>query len=479
MSTPVWPTKRLPVTRLFLDDKNPRLGRETGQRAPRELIQYMFDHDKALDIAQSIATRGYFPSEPLLGVASGRTYIIVEGNRRLAALKALIEPGLLTGRLRRTVERLSRRASAFTLSPVPVCIAPNRRATDRLLAGRHIGTPVLPWRSENRASFILSKLEEGYSHDDLLDELGFTATDIQSAKQTRATAEMARSLPLPPEVKARIDNPRIKVLTTVERVIESSVGRNYLGLETDNDHGLRGVTTKKEFVRAFTQLVSDIALQKETSRSLNKTADISDYFNNRNPKAIAARKRGRFVPADVIEGTSVTTPPASKPVKKPRRINPTVLPRNFKVRYGNDRLVDIHGELTKMKREQLPNAGAVLLRVFLELSIRDYLKRTGRLQVLEERLKSKNKLPRGRLLTMRDMTPEIVKVARKYLGFEDATIIEKALRHDAAAPFSISDLHAFVHHTDFPGERDIFQFWSRTEPLFRLMLEQGPEESTP
>lgn len=53
-----WPTKRQTVASLHLDSKNPRLGRETVARAPREIIQYLFDHDKAVDVAQSIATRG-------------------------------------------------------------------------------------------------------------------------------------------------------------------------------------------------------------------------------------------------------------------------------------------------------------------------------------------------------------------------------------------------------------------------------------
>jgi len=55
-----WPTKPLFVNSLHLDPKNPRLGRESLSRAPREIIQYLFEHDKALEIADSISTRGYF-----------------------------------------------------------------------------------------------------------------------------------------------------------------------------------------------------------------------------------------------------------------------------------------------------------------------------------------------------------------------------------------------------------------------------------
>ena len=477
MATDSWPTKRFSVASLHLDAKNPRLGRETLSRAPREIIQYLFEHDKALDVADSIAARGFFPNEPLLAVKENGRTVVIEGNRRLAALKALREPGLLEGFLERKVERLSRRIiNLQSIATVPVTIAPNRRATDRQIVGRHIGSPVLAWRAENRASFILEKLEEGYENDELGDQLGFTLADIQKARQTRAIAEMARSLDLPEELKAKLDNPRAKVFTTIGRVFDSSVGRNYLMVEPDNDHGLRGTTTKNEFVRGFTKLVTEVALGKQDSRTLNTSDDIRDYFEKWDSKERPAKKRGSFVPSDVIKGKSVASPrgktePKTAP-KKSKQVTKTVLPRDFKVRHGNDRLIDIHRELVRLKRKEFPNAGAVLLRVFFELAVIDYLGRTGELPKIIAKLGGKGKLPYG-VPKMKQLVPAITRIAKENLPASEAIKVEKAVRYDAAAPFTLSDLHAFVHQaSDLPGERDIWQFWLRTEPLFRLMLEQ-------
>ena len=164
-----WKTERMSPTNLHLDTKNPCLDRERFARAPREIIQYLFEHYKAMEVAQSIATRGYFPNEPLLAVKENGRLVVIEGNRRLAALKALREPALLGGKYERQVERLARNmASRNLIANVPVMIAPSRKDTDRQIAGRHVGTPVLAWRAENRASFILDKLAEGYDNDSLL-----------------------------------------------------------------------------------------------------------------------------------------------------------------------------------------------------------------------------------------------------------------------------------------------------------------------
>lgn len=480
MATDSWPTKRLSVTSLHLDAKNPRLGRETLSRAPREIIQHLFEHDKALEIADSIATRGFFPNEPLLAVRENDRIIVVEGNRRLAALKALREPGLLEGSLERQVERLSRRITDLQeISTVPVTIAPNRRATDRQIAGRHIGSPVLAWEAENRASFILDKLEEGYDNKKLRDDLGFTLADIQQARQTRAIADMARSLNLPEEVKAKLDNPRAKLFTTLKRVFDSSVGRDYLKVEPDSDHGLRGTTTKNEFVRGFTKLVTDVALGKQSSRTLNTNDNIQAYFKSWNSEERPESKRGSFIPADVIQGKSVASPAHTPPVvtpTKPKQVSKTILPRDFKVRFGNDRLIDIRRELTKLTRKDHPNAGAVLLRVFFELAVIHYLERTGELQGIIAKIEAREKrrLPHG-MLTMKQLVPEILRIAKITLTTPESLRVEKAIRYDAAAPFTISDLHGFVHSPDLPSERDILQFWLRTEPLFRMMLEQDLE----
>jgi len=479
MATDSWPTKRLPVASLHLDAKNPRLGRETSTRAPREIIQHLFEHDKASEVADSIATRGYFANEPLLAVREDKLLVVVEGNRRLAALKALREPGLLDGPFQRKVERLARKLiDPGTIANVPVTLAPSRRATDRLIAGRHIGTPVLAWQAENRASFILDKLQEGYTNDELREQLGFTLADIQQARQTRAIADMARSLDLPEEVKAKLDNPRAKLFTTLERVFDSSVGREFLGIEADAEHGLRGTTSKAEFLRGFAKLVADVALGKQSSRTLNTNENIQKYFESWGKSERPAKKRGAFVPADVIEGKSVASqpskPPPEPPPKKARAMTKTVLPRDFKVRFGTGRLIDIRRELVHLRREEFPNAGAVLLRVFFELAVLEYLKRTGELATIIQRLEKKTgrQLPFG-VPTMRELALEITQIAKARLGKAEATRVEKAVKYDAAAPFTLSDLHAFVHQSsDPPGERDIWQFWLRTEPLFRLMLEQ-------
>ena len=111
-----------------------------------------------------------------------------------------------------------------------------------------------------------------------------------------------------------------------------------------------------------------------------------------------------------------------------------------------------------------------MLRVFFELSVLHYLERTGKLSKIREKLGGKGKLQHG-TPTLKQLSPEIIEIAKAKLSKSDANLVEKAIRYDKAAPFSINELHTFVHQKDLPSARDILQFWIRTEPLFRLMLE--------
>lgn len=103
-----------------------------------------------------------------------------------------------------------------------------------------------------------------------------------------------------------------------------------------------------------------------------------------------------------------------------KQVSKTVLPRDLKVRYGTDRLVDLRGELIKVDREDKPNTGAVMLRVFLELAVVHYLRQTGELQKVIDALKGKGERLKFGSPTINQLVPEITRIARARLRKEEA-----------------------------------------------------------
>lgn len=474
-----WPTSIESVSDLHLDSLNPRLTGEVAGFDQDELVRHMFDHYKAALVAESIARHGYLPTEPLVAVSEENALVVVEGNRRLAALKALSNPTILDASDESNIENLSRNRDIP--SEVPVVTAPSREAADRLLAARHIGTPILAWGAEKRARFILAKTKEGYDDNRLMEELGLTPAMVGDARLTNAVTEMAQSLDLDEDVRMRIAAPNNEVLTTLRRVVASTSGRAALKIERDPVHGIRGYTTGTQFKKGFRRLVEDLVSGREDSRTLNKNEDIESYFNERVPRKYRVeQKRGSFVPADIKPESSAASRARPGEGRTPTRRSPSkhpVLPADLRAPYaGSTRVKDLLGELQLLKAEDFPNAGAVALRVFVELAVFDYLRRTGDLPKIVERIESKTngRLPHG-TPRMGDVVPDLVAIAKSRLDRPQASEVEKALRPNAAAPFTLSDLNSFAHNdSSLPTARDTQQFWLRVEPLVRIMLEEPP-----
>ena len=125
-----------------------------------------------------------------------------------------------------------------------------------------------------------------------------------------------------------------------------------------------------------------------------------------------------------------------------------------------------------------PDLIAVSAKISLATSIQLVAKFTGDLAGIIKKIEQKEhrKLPFG-APRMQQLLREIKRIAKTKLSGADARKVEKAITYDPSAPFTITELHGFVHQSDLPSARDILQFWKRTEPLFRLMLEQDHEDA--
>lgn len=78
----------LPLAELKFDQENPRFA-DMSFSDDDELIQYLYDTMDVDEIIQSIMSSGYLNYEPLIVMKDKGKYIVLEGNRRLAALQII------------------------------------------------------------------------------------------------------------------------------------------------------------------------------------------------------------------------------------------------------------------------------------------------------------------------------------------------------------------------------------------------------
>lgn len=190
--------KVLPISKLLLDPNNyrfldssdwrarqqRRFHEETVQNATLRLLERGSRYQLA-ELRRSILSNGYVPLERLMVVPyshGGDLYLVVEGNRRVAALKTLLRDHQ-EGSLTLSDEQIK------NLSQIPVAIlqeeGEDRMKAERIVMGiRHIAGP-REWGAYQQAHFILELHEnEGQDFNTIADHLGLSR--IETARRFRA-----------------------------------------------------------------------------------------------------------------------------------------------------------------------------------------------------------------------------------------------------------------------------------------------------
>ncbi|GAB4087060.1 hypothetical protein GCM10028784_36900 [Myceligenerans cantabricum] len=169
------------VEHLLLDWANPRLAAEDHdpERSQADLVAIMDRKYNALAVAQSIARHGFFPSEPLIAIVEGDNFRVLEGNRRLAALK-----GMRDDQLRERLAQENRGWSRLDVSRVParvpVLIVEREEDVDPLLGFRHI-SGIDPWSPYQQAQFIAKLVDEREMPlEAVADVVGRPLTEVRS-----------------------------------------------------------------------------------------------------------------------------------------------------------------------------------------------------------------------------------------------------------------------------------------------------------
>ena len=104
---PLRAAARVAVERLALDRRNPRLAGREGGTSDVDIVARLYRGEDLGELLLSIAANGYLDIEPLIVLAEGDRLAVLEGNRRLAAIRLFREPELAAHVAERTRLRIS------------------------------------------------------------------------------------------------------------------------------------------------------------------------------------------------------------------------------------------------------------------------------------------------------------------------------------------------------------------------------------
>ena len=191
-------SRRVPLGTLRLDPYNPRLPVDMQGQSQADLAVHLELGFDALTVAESIASHGYFGSEPLIVIqdpTDDAAWIVVEGNRRLTALLGLVDPAVRAQFANPAPwEELALRGSIGAADLVPVVVLPDRASATPIIGFRHI-SGILQWQPYAQARYIARLVDEdGLDFAEVAKMIGIDRTKVGNLYRDQAIAGQAREL---------------------------------------------------------------------------------------------------------------------------------------------------------------------------------------------------------------------------------------------------------------------------------------------
>lgn len=404
---------RVAVADLMLDGENPRHQFVAGQReAIRELL--VDGGEKLVTLARDIAENGLSPIDTFLVVTNPQgLFTVLEGNRRIATLKLLHNPGLADGYP--TEKRFRELASSANALPTEVscAVAASRDEAKHWLELRHTGerggAGVVEWSAEAKQRFDRRKGTQGDKALALIDAMT-VAYSVNAGLQTHlATVRQDR-------------------LTTLGRLVADPYVRESLGITIREGEVLTHYGAK-ETERALARVVADLA-NSVTVTNVKTKAQRREYVDE--IRSLIPKKAKYRDDPKPFTGTAKR--PKLKPSRKPTSAHQPSkrLFDGLELQNLGSRVASILKELKRLDVDDYPNAAAVLVRCVLELSV-------------DQVHDAKNWA----------LTAELKNRVRKCLRAVDPTEKKAAFQavrtglSDGTSLLAVTTLHAYVHNPHY------------------------------
>lgn len=272
-----WNSRLLSIDNLKLDVKNPRFSyQSTKEMNQTEIVKYLVENHAVYELAKAIAINGYLLNEEPIVCKDGDSYVVLEGNRRVAACKILINPYKFLSPQR--AKELSKYNSIA--EKIRCYISPTRRDADALIYNKHTGIPLQKWDKVSQDAFLANLLQsENLSVEQVAYKLSVPASEIRKALRRHAIHQYSIKLFQSEPYELEQIQEQGFPITNFERFYDDERGVNFLGLTFGSNGEIQKRLPEEEFNRRFKFIVNQILSQDLTSRTFNNEDDKKEYFS--------------------------------------------------------------------------------------------------------------------------------------------------------------------------------------------------------
>jgi hypothetical protein len=470
VNTSTWPIKTLDVHSLTLDPENVRL--RSVQPYESDILAYLFEYEDSLGLATEIAHDGFFDNDLPIVIRDERKIVVLEGNRRISALKGLSNPTSVPSHKKQLAQlRMSlSRTSLNDLQKVRVMEAPDRDSAQQILASLHTRNPKRSWPLDQQAMFYHAQLSSGATVKDLQERYPSVAGKIPRFIRMAEMYEVVRKSSLGEATLEEFAESKQFKMSIFERLYSSKDFQDKIGIDFKDDGHIKVTGKKVDVDRILSKVVLDMKTGYLNTRRLGKQ-DSKEFTGY-----IESLGMGRALPlptksATGLPSTSDTTQVATRPKRKSTTLNTAGIDFGL----NSPALERRYLELKAINCVVYPNATLDLLRTVLECSLKQYLLEAN------DPIPSK---PRG-FVMFSDALDHALKHFRdksrgnKAIG-QIITKLKATPQNEVEFTKSATALNSVNHNPDvFFGPFEVREVWDSAYPLIKILLAGAASNSSP
>lgn len=374
---------------LIVDERNARLREPQASEQAALLALAEQQKRRLLNLADDIIKHGLDPTSVAAVVPTDdqkKRYVVIEGNRRVAALKALETPSIVSPALDSAGQtRLNRLAAQFAENPittVPCVLFESEGDLEHWVTLRHTGqnngVGLVDWGAEEKERYAarhgrLSSDSPAGQILEFVEKRGGLSEEAQKSDKG--------------------------IITSLRRLINTPIVREKLGIEVSGGQ-VSTLYPAAEVAKSLTRVVEDLKTEEIKVGDIYHSQQRIDYAESLPASDLPdpSTRLTSLVPiqnADDVSADGATKPPSPRPRrrKKKQYVRTALIPKDCILDISPPRINNIYLELLNLSVDQYPNASSVSLRVFVELSVDHYIKQnnltvTDKPPTLAKRLKT-------------------------------------------------------------------------------------------
>lgn len=375
------------VNSLHLDVSNPRIKYRGAALNQKQIIDFLIKNEKVYELAKKISEEGYFIGEaPIICIENDKK-VVLEGNRRTAALKVLQDPKKYLSNARANTLLSNIIKNDFPTDRKLKCyIAPNRLLANPIIYSRHNGASLERWKTGNQYMFVAEMYyEDGLNVDDICEVLNESKGKILKPLKAYNLFLEGQDV-LSREVEIQIDIANFD-FTNLERFYNYDEGKKLLGISFNEENGeLIIKIPRDEFEKRLLVIFKRLLDAERFSRDFNKEDQKRDYIrelkessgfdlNIQEEEDPITTSKSSEQNSDLNQKKNTTTTRRKQNTQK-RSFQNSIIKNEKLISFENEKLDDLFVELKSLTIDK-KYSFAILLRSYLEQVLYFYIKSKG------------------------------------------------------------------------------------------------------